>query len=361
MNTSLDKPTSNGYEHVRSVKRVDRLEIESLPRGEFSRLFIDLIENGIGRPIQVPVVVAHGKKDGPIFGITAALHGNELNGIPVIHQLLHRINLKTLKGTVVCVIVANIPGMLAEQREFSDGLDLNHIMPGKSYGKSSQVYAYELVERITTHFDYLVDLHTASSGRVNSLYVRANLKQEMTSKMACLLRPSIIVHNPPSDYTLRGVLAEQGKPAITVEICDPQRFQKDPIKRTLQGIRRIMSYIEMVPGKHVDLPDAPILCKKSYWMLTDRGGLLTVLPKVTDRVTKGDLVATQINIFGDIIRRYHAAEDGIVIGHSVNPVSQTGSRILHLGVLMNEVEKRDLNRISDDVLVDQQRSDSAEP
>jgi len=357
--TQRPDPSTNGYENVKSVKRVDVLEIECLPPGEFSRLFIDLTENGIGRPIQVPVVVARGKKEGPIFGITAALHGNELNGIPVIHQLLHKINLKTLGGTLVCVIVANMPGMLSERREFSDGIDLNHIMPGKSYGKSAQVYAYELIERITSHFDYLVDLHTASGGRVNSLYVRANLKQEMTSKMACLLRPSIIVHNPASDYTLRGVAAENGKPAITVEICDPQRFQKDPIKRTLQGVRRIMSHIGMIPGRQVELPAPPILCKKSYWMLTDRGGLLTVLPRVTNLVEKGELIATQINIFGDVIRRYHAPEDGIVIGHSVNPVNQTGSRILHLGVLMNDEERLDLNRVSDDVLIESQGSESS--
>ena len=254
MKNPAEPPSTNGYEDVKITKRVDSLEIESLPRGEFTRLFIELIENGLGRRVQVPVVVARGKKDGPIFGITAALHGNELNGIPVIHQILQRVNLKTLSGTIVCVIVANMPGFLAEQREFNDGIDLNHIMPGKPYGKSSHVYAYELIDRITSHFDYLVDLHTASQGRVNSLYVRANLKEEMTSKMACLLRPKIIVHNPASDYTLRGVAAEHGKPAITVEICDPQKFQKDPIKRTIQGVRRIMSHIGMVPGKQVELP-----------------------------------------------------------------------------------------------------------
>lgn len=357
MSDLLNQPFVNGYENVKSVKRVDRLEIESLPKGVFTRLFIELIENGIGRPIQVPVVVARGKKDGPIFGITAALHGNELNGIPVIHQLLQRVNLKNLKGTIVCVIAANIPGLIAEQREFNDGIDLNHIMPGKPYGKSSHVYAYELVERVTSHFDYLVDLHTASNGRVNSLYVRANLKQEMTAKMATLLMPSIIVHNPASDYTLRGVSAENGNPAITVEICDPQRFQKDPIKRTLQGIRRILGHIGMIPSKGIEVPDPPTLCKKSYWILTDRGGLLTVLPKVTELVKKGDVIATQSNIFGDLMRTYYAPEDGVVIGHSVNPVCQTGSRILHLGILMNEEERKNVDQVSDEISIVQQGDD----
>ena len=349
MNENEITSEPSGYENVKSVKRVDKLEIEALPAGEFSRLFIELVENGMGRPIQSPVVVARGKKDGPILGITSALHGNELNGIPVIHNLLQRVNLKTLRGTIVCVIAANVPGLLNQQREFSDGIDLNHIMPGKPYGKLSQVYAHQLVERITSHFDYLIDLHTASGGRVNSLYIRADLKQTMTAQMAFQMRPQIIVHNPASDYTLRGVAAEHGKPAITVEICDPQKFQRDPIRRSIQGIRRVLNHVGLIPKKQsttTTKPKPPILCSRSYWVLAERGGLIHVIPKVTQYVKKGELIGTQVNIFGDLIREYHAPEDGIVIGHATNPVGQTGERILHLGVLMTEDEKREFESIS---------------
>ena len=349
MNEFLQPPLANGYENVKHVKRVDRLEIETLPQGQFSRLFIEIVENGIGRPIQVPVIVARGKKEGPIFGITAALHGNELNGIPVIHQLLKRINLKTLRGTIVCLVAANIPGLLEEKREFTDGQDLNHIFPGKPNGKLSQVYAYNLVDRITQHFDYLVDLHTASEGRVNSLYVRADLKQAITAQMAYLLRPQIIVHNPPSDYTLRGTAAEAGTPAITVEICDPAKFQRDPIARTVKGVRRILNHVGMVPSKSSTLKTAskpPILCKKSYWILTERGGMMRCIPKIAEKFKEGDLIASQMNIFGDTIKEYHAPEDGIAIGHCTNPLGQTGARVLHLGVLMDEAERSKFERIS---------------
>ncbi len=342
------EPKSNGYEHVKQVKRVDRLEIESCTKGEFTKLFIELVENAIGRSIQVPVVVARGKKDGPIFGITAALHGNELNGIPVIHQLLQKINLKTLRGTIVCVIVANMPGLLAEQREFTDGQDLNHIMPGKPNGKLSQVYAYNLVDRITSHFDYLLDLHTASQGRVNSLYVRADLSQPMTAQMAYLLQPQIIVDNPASDYTLRGVAAENGIPAITVEICDPATFQRDPIKRTLQGIRRILRHVDMVSKKQQNIVahKPPVLCQKSYWILTERGGMMRVNHKITHSVKKGELIATQVNIFGELVEEYFAPEDGVVIGHCVNPMGQTGARIMHLGVLMDDAGRQKFVEVS---------------
>jgi predicted deacylase len=68
-------------------------------------------------------------------------------------------------------------------------------------------------------------------------------------------------------------------------------------------------------------------------MYADRGGLLEVLPRPTDRVRRGELVGVLRNAFGDLIREYHAPEDGIVLGSSVNPVGQTGARILHLGVI----------------------------
>ena len=340
MNFLNEPEITNGYENVKTVKRVDQLEINSLPVGEFSRLFIEIVENGIGRPVQVPVVVARGRKPGPIMGITAALHGNELNGIPVIHHLLQRVNLKTLCGTIVCVIAANMPGLLRAQREFTDGQDLNHIMPGIRGGKTSQVYAYNFVDRVSSCFDFLIDLHTASEGRVNSLYVRADCQQAMTAQMAYLLRPQIVVHNPPSDYTLRGTFAESGKPAITVEICDPQKFQRDPISRTVKGIRRILNHIGMIPtkqGASFNYPP-PILCKKSYWLMTERGGLMRCLHKITDTVNKGQPIATQVNIFGDTIKTYTTPEDGIVIGHCVNPLGQMGERIVHLGVPMSAEE-----------------------
>jgi predicted deacylase len=314
-------------------KQVAELCVSDYPMNERTRLLIEIAENGLSNPVCVPVVVARGKVDGPTFGITAALHGNELNGIPLLHELLRKVNLNRLRGTIVAVLVANIPGLLAEQREFTDGKDLNHIMPGKRGGNASQAYAYGLMSNIIDRFDFLVDLHTASFGRVNSLYVRADMSNQTTARMARLLRPQIILHDPPSDYTMRGAVAEQGVPAVTVEIRDPHRFQPESIRRSLTGVMRILSELQMLPPrKPADAP-APIVCDTSYWIYTDCGGFLNVLPDVTDKVEKGDVIARQYNAFGDLVREYLAPEAGVVIGRSTNPISQTGARILHLGRL----------------------------
>jgi predicted deacylase len=283
-------------------------------------------------PIHLPILVARGHEEGPVLGLTAAIHGNELNGIPVIQRLFKELKIEQLRGTIVGVPVVNIPSLLRHRRRFIDGTDLNHIMPGREDGNVSEVYAYRIVNRIIRHFDYLVDLHTASFGRVNSYYIRADMKEPVTRQMALLQNAQLIVHNPPSDGTLRGAADALGIHAITLEVGNPNTFQKGVIRSSLTGIHNLLNYLQMTEGSIEKQSVPPILCRRSYWLYTDTGGILTVQPAVTERVVKGQLVATLRNIFGDLVKEYFAPEDGVVIGKSVSPVNQTGGRILHLGI-----------------------------
>ncbi len=319
-----------------AIHRQRELVIEEFPRAELSRLYIDLVANGLAQDILLPLLVARGRKDGPVFGLTAAVHGNELNGIRVIHDLMHHIDPRQLSGTVVALVVVNVPGLHRHQRHFVDGTDLNHIFPGRHDGNVARVFAHRILDRIVNRFDYLVDLHTASFGRVNSLYVRADMTHPTTATMAYLQRPQIIVHNPPSDYTLRGAAMDLGIPSITLEIGDPQKFQPTYVRSSRIGIRTVLAAAGMLARRSVAEGPEPILCESSSWMYTDRGGLLAVLPRPTDLVSRGERVAILRNAFGDVIREYEAPRDGIVIGKSVNPVGQTGARILHLGSVAPE-------------------------
>lgn len=318
---------------MKEVLNIDSLELASLPSGVISRCYLQVVEDGMGSPVKIPLLVAKGKDNGPVLGLTAAVHGNELNGIPVIQRLFKEIDPKNLKGTIVGVPIVNVPSYLRKKRRFLDGVDLNHIMPGKENGTVSQVYAWRIVNRLVKHFDYLLDLHTASNGRVNSYYIRADMSDETVRKMALLQNAQIIVHNPPSDGTLRGTADELEIPAITLEVGNPNLFQKGMIRDGLTGIHNLLGYLDMYDSAVEEISEETILCKKSYWIYSDVGGLITVYPKVAELIKKGDNLATVRNIFGDVIKEYHAPEDGVVIGKSVSPVNQTGGRILHLGIV----------------------------
>ena len=287
----------------------------------------------MGVPMHLPIIIARGNTEGEVVGLTAAVHGNELNGIPVIQRLFKEIEVDKLKGTIVGVPIINVPSYLRKKRRFIDGTDLNHIMPGKANGTVSQVYAWRVVNKIIKHFDYLLDLHTASNGRVNSYYIRADMSDEIVRKMALLQNAQIIVHNPPSDGTLRGTADELEIPAITLEVGNPNLFQKGMIRDGLTGIHNLLGYLKVTDSEVEEHSAETVICKKSYWIYTDTGGLLTVHPEVTQMVKRGEVIATMRDVFGDVLREYTAPENGIVIGKSVSPVNQAGGRILHLGIM----------------------------
>jgi len=316
-----------------AIPTIKTLNVNDVPKGTISRYWLNLVTDGMGQPVQVPIIVARGHQDGKVLGLTAAVHGNELNGIPVIQRIFGEIDINKLKGVIVGVPVVNVPSLHRKKRRFIDGTDLNHIMPGKADGTVSQVYAHRVVTRIIHQFDYLIDLHTASFGRINSYYIRADMSDLVVNDMARLQNAQIIVHNPPSDGTLRGTANEMNIPAITLEVGNPNTFQKGLIRDGLTGIHNVLGYLGMIDCEIEEGDSETVLCKKSYWIYTDTGGIMTVYPKVTELVKKGDLIATMRNIFGDTVQEYFAPEDGVVIGKSVSPVNQTGGRILHLGVV----------------------------
>ena len=130
--------------------RVERLDVESLPIGQRSRLLVHLVHDALGRPVALPVLVLRGVRPGPVVGLTAALHGNELNGIPVLHRLFDRVDPQQLRGTLVGVVVVNLPGYLSRQRLLEPRFDLNHLFPGNDQGNAAQVYAARFLDRIET-------------------------------------------------------------------------------------------------------------------------------------------------------------------------------------------------------------------
>jgi predicted deacylase len=315
------------------VPTILSLEEIDQPPATVRRYWLRIISDGLGEAVRIPILVAKGSENGPVLGITAAVHGDELNGIRVIQRLFADLDVSELRGTVIGVLVVNVPAFLRQTRVYTDGFDLNHVMPGRSDGRASEVYAFRLVDRIVRHFDYLLDLHTASRGRVNSYYVRADMSQEATRQLALLQNPQLIVHNPPSDGTLRGAADALDIPAVTLEVGNPGVYQKKLIRSGMEGVHNVLSYLNMTSDEVIAPASPPIICKRSYWIYTHTGGLLTVEVDLLQSLKAGNLIATQRDVFGSLKEQYLAPEDGVVIGKSTMPVNRSGGRILHLGIL----------------------------
>lgn len=318
---------------------VENIQLDSLKQGQVHQFYLKMGQNATGSPLKIPVLVAKGASDGPVLGLTAAIHGNELNGIAVIHKLFKTIEATEIKGTVIAIPGLNPLAIESNQREFTDGVDLNRIFPGDSAGNRSEQWVYRLAQKIIPLFDYHIDLHTASFGRINSLYGRGDMNDSDLAQLLPLLNPDIIVSNKgtasfgsASGLTLRAYALSLGIKSITVEYGDPQVIQPEMVIRGVEGLKNIMRYLGMVTGEVV-MTQTPLICSKSYWVYTDKGGYLEVLVELNQKVTQGQPIALLTDAFGNLIAEYTAPEDGVVIGKSTNPVVINGGRILHLGIL----------------------------
>ena len=312
------------------VKKPKPLDLASYPKGKRSDFFLPLYEYATSEPVNVPFIVARGQLDGPVLGISAAVHGNELNGIKIILNLLDDLDLQQLRGSLVCAPVVNVPGFDRGQRYFSDGLDLNSYFPGKQDGQPAEQFARSFVHTFLPPLDYLVDIHTASDGRLNTLYVRADSKSETVRNMAKLFNPEIILYIRGGDGTLRSAARRRKIPAITVEAGNPNVLQGRMVFDGEMGLRNVMINLGMIDGE-VTLTRTPTICHSSRWLRTTGGGILETKFKLGELVEKKQLLATTIDPFGNPRQLYYAPYSGIVIGRAEYPVAIPGTRFCHLG------------------------------
>ena len=329
-------------EKIVHINSKEELNLEELKEGQKHRIYVHLSENSLGIPWRIPIVVVKGMKKGKTLGVTAAVHGDELNGISTIFKLIEEIDPQELTGNLVLVPICNVPGYLSNKRYFADNVDLNRIMPGSPDGNASRIYAHHFTSKIIKKFDYLLDLHTASHGRVNSLYIRADLDNEETRTLAYLQNPQIIVKKYDETGTLRGWANEQGIPAITIEIGNPNAFQHSLIDETLEGILNTMRHLKMINGEVEDLVADATICDHSFWIYSKKGGIVDVLPSLRDIVKKGEVIAYVYDVFGGIKEEVISSRTGIVIGKNVSPNCLAGARLVHLGVDEIEPDPEDI-------------------
>lgn len=324
-----------------AASSIENINLDQIPENSLQHYWLKMIDNGMSQSVYVPVIIAKGTSKGPVLGLTAAIHGNELNGIEVIRKTIEDIDIETLRGTIIAIPGLNATSIPLHQRRYFDDEDLNRNFPGKQTGTRTQQFVWQINEKILPHLDYLIDMHTASFGRENTFYVRADLSHEKMSKMASLHNADIILSSKgaPSTgdlssnkRTMRAEAMLKGIPSITVEYGNPQVFQPELIERGKQGIENIMSWLGM-HQRPISSGKKAVLCEKSYWIYIENGGYLEVMAQLNQEVKKDELIAVLRNPFGDVIKEYTCPEDGIVIGRSSNPINMSGGRIIHLGIL----------------------------
>ncbi|MDY0213005.1 MAG: succinylglutamate desuccinylase/aspartoacylase family protein [Desulfuromonadaceae bacterium] len=284
----------------------------------------------------LPVQVVNGRHAGPVMFVSAAVHGDEINGVEIIRRLLQHKSLRDLRGTLLALPLLNPYGFIHRSRYLPDRRDLNRSFPGSSKGSLAGRLAYHFMRDVASRCDFGVDLHTGSNYRTNLAQVRADLSDPPTRELAMAFGAPLIVDSTLREGSLRAAVSALGKPVVVFEGGEALYFNESAIRTGLHGILRLMRHTEMLPLRKRTARFEPIVTNKSSWIRASMSGIFTCSVRLGTIVEKHAVLGTLSAPLGDEAEEVIAPFSGIVIALLNLPLAYEGDALLHLAVLAAE-------------------------
>jgi predicted deacylase len=283
--------------------------------------------------LSLPVIAVNGKREGPKLWLSAAIHGDEINGVEIIRQVLAQVKPNRLRGAIVAVPIVNIFGFLEQSRYLPDRRDLNRSFPGSSYGSLAARLANLFMNEIASRCTHGIDLHTAALPRINLPQIRANLEDVETCRCARAFGAPLTIQATVRDGSLRQAASKRGIPVLLYEAGEALRFNAEAIRVGVEGIFRVMDCLEMYPLPFESQPTVPLEVSATKWVRASRSGILHLTVKLGEKVAKRQVLGMITDAFGETSKKVRAPVEGMVIGHVQNPLINQGDGLVHLAVL----------------------------
>lgn len=312
---------------------------QRVAQGESRSLTIKFSESYLGSPVTIPIHVHRARKPGPRVLLTGCVHGDELNGMGIIRELLYDQPPKLVRGSLVCIPVVNVYGLEHHTRYLPDRRDLNRDFPGSPSGSLSSRLAHVIFNKVVRECDILIDFHSAAVRRTNYPNIRADLSQPATRTLARTFGCELIVNGKGPVGSLRRAATAAGIPAIILEAGEVWKIEPGVVNVGVRGVMNVLKNLEMVRGTIVP-PRYQTRISRTTWVRAERGGTLSFNVNPGDLVEKGQLLATNCNIFGDERRQILSPGDGIILGMTTMPVVKPGDATFHIALLSRSTLQR---------------------
>ncbi|MFW2374588.1 MAG: succinylglutamate desuccinylase/aspartoacylase family protein [Gammaproteobacteria bacterium] len=283
-------------------------------------------------PMKMPVHVIRGKKDGPKLFVSAAIHGDELNGTEIIRRLLKLPALKRLRGTLVAVPIVNVYGVINHSRYLPDRRDLNRSFPGSEKGSLAARLAHLFMKEIVSNCTHGIDLHTGAIHRSNLPQIRANLDDVETSMLAQSFGVPVLINANIRDGSLRESAAGYGIPMLLYEAGEALRFNEICIRAGVKGVINVMRALDMLPAvksrrrKKLE----PFVARSSSWMRASASGLFRKVSSLGARVKRGEVLGLIDDPFSGEEMEVVSTVNGIIIGCTEIPLVHEGEALFHV-------------------------------
>jgi hypothetical protein len=275
--------------------------------------------------------VVNGKLAGPTLCLTAAVHGDELNGIEMVRRVIHNLQPDKLSGAVLGVPIVNLQGFRRGSRYLPDRRDLNRFFPGNPSGSAASRIAHSFFTEIIVHCDALIDLHTGSFERANLPQLRADLRNPDVVTLTQGFGATVILHSEPAKGTLRFAATAADIPAVTLEAGGPSELELKEVKHGVKGIETLLNTLGML--KKIRLwGDSEPVYYRSTWVRANRGGILLADVALGSTVRQGDLLGTITDPMNNASSKLYSPHSGRIIGMARNQVVMPGFAVFHVGI-----------------------------
>ena len=288
-----------------------------------------------GVPVSTPVLVINGARPGPTLCLTAAVHGDELNGIEMVRRIMHDISPDKLSGAIIGVPIVNVQGFRRGSRYLPDRRDLNRYFPGNATGSAAARIAYSFFENVVMHCDALIDIHTGSFERANLPQIRADLRNPDVVELTQGFGATVILHSTPGVGTLRHAATSAGIPTVTLEAGGPLQLELNEVKHGVKGIETLISSLGMTKRRSFWGDPEPVYYRSS-WVRADSGGILLSDVGLGTTVRKGDLLGSITDPMSNARTEVRSPYTGRIIGMARNQVVMPGFAAFHVGIDMDD-------------------------
>ncbi|MBK0369573.1 succinylglutamate desuccinylase/aspartoacylase family protein [Flavobacterium agrisoli] len=305
---------------------------ETVLPGENRTINVEIARLHTTTKLNIPVIIRRSKIAGPTVLFSAGIHGDEINGVEIVRQIISKKINRPARGTIICIPIINMYGFVNKSREFPDGRDLNRVFPGSKKGSLASRFAFHLVKEVLPLIDYAVDFHAGGASRFNAAQIRLTENNPDLKALADVFNAPFTLYSKNIAGSFRSASEKLKVKMLLFEGGKSLDINEDVANEGVRGVKRLLRYLNILDEKQVEEPALypSIYIKNSVWMRAKCSGLLHDFNTVGSFVTKGTILATITDPFGKFERKVKAPHDGYVINANHSPIVYQGDAIYHI-------------------------------
>lgn len=315
-----------------SEKEVLHILGEDIALGESKTVSFNVAKLHTQNTIDVPVIIERSKKPGPTVLITAGIHGDEVNGVEIVRQIIAKGINKPNRGTIICVPVINVFGFIQMHREFPDGRDLNRVFPGSKEGSLASRVAHKLIKEIVPFADLIMDFHTGGADRFNAAQVRIVKGEVVLDELAQAFGAPFVLYSKNINKSFRNTCYKLGIPLLLFEGGKSFNIDKTITNTGVNGAKRVLNHLEMLNKKFkVSKPKKScVFISESKWIRAKYSGMFKPNVVINTKVEKGAVIGNITDPYGSFNHFVKAPNEGYIFNINESPIIYQGDAIFHI-------------------------------